>query len=102
MRKVINGKLYDTETAEVITGRTNGYTSNDLNYECENLYRSQKGTYFMHYQGGPLSRYARQYGNGAIGEEGINVLTEEEARNWAMKCMEADDYIEVFGAVEEG
>ena len=101
MKKIINGKRYDTDTAKEIT-----YTSysnrRDFHYWCETLYRKNTGEYFLHGEGGPDSRYAVTVGqNEWSGGEKIIPLTIEKAKEWAEKYLDADEYEKIFGAVEE-
>lgn len=102
MKAIINKKTYDTETATEIGG--NGYsTPNDFRYFYERLYQKANGEYFLHAEGGPLSKYNRSVGtNETSGSETIIPLTTEEARNWAEDNLDADDYIKEFGAPDEG
>lgn len=102
MKKIINGKLYNTETAELITEWENGFTYNDFSYVSETLYQTKKGAYFIFYIGGAMSKYAKHYGQTTSGSKGIKLLTEEEAKAWVMEHLEADEYIKLFGEVEEG
>ena len=102
MKAIINKKMYDTETATEIGG--NGYsTPNDFAHYYERLYQKANGEYFLHAEGGPLSKYNRSVGtNETSGSETIIPLTTEEARNWAEDNLDADDYIAAFGAPSEG
>ena len=43
---IINGKLYNTETATYVGGYSNGLSINDFNYYDEELYRKRTGEYF--------------------------------------------------------
>ncbi len=47
MRKVIDGRTYDTETAEVIAEWTNGVPANDMRFQDERVYRTANGRYFL-------------------------------------------------------
>ena len=47
MKKIINGKLYDTETAECL-GFYQHFDGNTFHYLREALYRTKKGTYFIY------------------------------------------------------
>ena len=62
MKKIINGKRYDTDTATLIG--YNGYNGShsDFSYWCETLYQKRTGEYFIHGEGGPMSRYAENQG----------------------------------------
>ena len=56
----------------------------------------------MYGEGGPLSKYCKQVGLNSW-SDGWNIIpmTENEARSWAEKHLDADDYIEIFGEPEE-
>ena len=47
MKKIINGKLYDTKTAELVCDWTQRMY-NDLGYVYYALYRSPRGRYFVY------------------------------------------------------
>lgn len=102
MKKIINGKLYNTETADLIAEWENGFGYNDFYYVSETLYQTKKRAYFIYYTGGAMSKYATHYGQTTSGSTGIKLLTEEEAKAWVMDHLEADEYIKLFGEVEEG
>lgn len=57
MKKTINKKRYDTETANEIASFQDGSLSNS-NYICETLYRTQKGAWFLLGEGGANTKYA--------------------------------------------
>ena len=49
MKAVINGKLYNTDTAEAIADNEFGDGSNRMNVgRCTTLYKTKKGNYFEH------------------------------------------------------
>lgn len=102
MKKVLNGKMYNTETATIVGSWDNGCQVNDFAYCAETLYRSQKGTYFLHGESGAQGPYAEETGNGRYqnGEE-IVPMKESEARAWAEEVLEADDFVRTFGDIEE-
>ncbi len=100
MKQIINGKLYNTETAEKLGSDSYGYGS-DFHHWQEALYRTKGGTYFIAGEGGPLSRYARSCGqNETSGGEGIRPLTEAEAREWMEEHCTTDEYVAAFGEPE--
>lgn len=102
MKKIINGKLYNTETAKSLGCHSNGRTWRDHTYCCETLYIKRTGEYFLHGEGGAASRYAVSCGqNTWSGGETIEPLTYENAKNWAEKNLDADEYIAIFGPVAE-
>ena len=101
MKKIINGKMYNTETAKELESYWNGYSERDFNYCYEVLYVKKTGEYFLACEGGPMSPYAGHYGDmRGYGEE-IIPMTEEEAKEWAEEKLTADEYVKVFGEPEE-
>lgn len=101
MKKIIAGKLYDTETAVAIGD--NGYSNpGDFHYWWETLYKKKTGEFFLFGEGGPASCYGEQFAQNSwrSGSE-IRPLSEDEAKEWAMENIDADDYMEHFGPVEE-
>lgn len=103
MKKIINGKRYDTETAEFIGRWENLYNSADLQYECEELYRKKTGEFFMYGGGGPASSYAIQTGTTSwSGSCKITPITEDEAKKWVEENLDGDDYEKLFEIEEEG
>ena len=93
MKAIINGKAYNTDTATEVDSYWNGYSSGDFHYVCETLYRTAKGKFFLHGIGGPMTPYARAYGNGYGGGEEIIPYTETEALEWCelRDCTDAID-----------
>ena len=102
MKKIINGKRYDTETAQFI-GSASYSNRTDFYFWSEELYRKKTGEFFLHCEGGPGSKYGRQTKqNTWSGGEQIIPLTLAEAKKWGEKYLDADKYEEVFGRIEEG
>jgi hypothetical protein len=102
MKKVINGALYNTETARLIGTYSNGGTWRDFSHFEENLYRTKAGKYFLHGEGGPMTKYAKSVGNNEwSGGEHIEPLTPAAAREWAEEHLTAEEYIKEFGEPEE-
>ena len=102
MKKIINGKRYDTETATLVTEWESGYPS-DLGYVCEELYKKRTGEYFIFGHGGAASKYATSAGNNSwSGGSAIIPLSYDAARQWAEGHMSADAYEAEFGEVAEG
>ena len=103
MKKIINGKLYDTDTAKGIASNYHGDGPRDFRYYAESLYRKRTGEYFLHGEGGPMTQYAISCGqNQWRGGEKIIPLSYDAAKQWAEENMDADDYQEEFGTVSEG
>jgi hypothetical protein len=102
MKKIINGKRYDTDTATLIGSARYSYPG-DFEYWTEELYRKKTGEFFLYGEGGAMSRYSRSTGqNEWSGGEEIRPLSLKEAQEWAEKYLDADEYEEVFGRIEEG
>lgn len=102
MKKVIEGRVYNTETAKLLGSGDNGYPRNDFHFWEEDLYRTKSGAYFLHGAGGPASRYAVTTGqNSWSGGEKIIPLAPEQAREWAEEMLGADEYTELFGEPDE-
>lgn len=101
MKKVIDGKRYDTDTAKKLA--YDSYSNpRDFNHWVEELYRKNTGEFFLYGTGGPMSRYAVSTGqNEWSGGEKIIPLTTEAAQAWAEKHLSADEYEAIFGAVAE-
>lgn len=101
MKKIINGKLYNTETATELGDFWNGLSTSDFRNLSETLYRKKNGEFFLYGQGGAMTEYSQPVGDMTGGGEKIIPFTEEQARNWAEKRLDADEYIEIFGEPEE-
>jgi hypothetical protein len=102
MKKIINGKMYNTETATFLLSHENGLGTRDFRNFWENLYRKKTGEFFLYGEGGPMTAYAKTYdGNSWSSGEDIIPLSIEEAKEWVEKNCSADDFEEIFGKVEE-
>ena len=102
MKKVIDGKLYNTETADRLHDWNNRCPCSDFQYCEEALYRTKKGAFFLAGSGGPMSKYAQAIEqNSWGGGEGLEPLSTEEALNWAeTHDMDPDEIAEIW-PVEE-
>lgn len=102
MKKIINGRRYDTDTAQKVAEWDCGRARNDFSYIEETLYQKRTGEFFLYGIGGPASwcAYACPTG-GYDGGEKIKPLTEEEAREWCEDRLDADDYEAIWGEPEE-
>lgn len=101
MRKVINGRTYNTATSKRVGSWNNGHYNNDFNYCREDLYRNTKGAYFLHGEGGALSKYATHSGDSSGWGEEIIPMTAEEAQAWAEKHLDGEEVEAEFGEQEE-
>lgn len=83
MIKIIDGKRYNTETAEKIASAGNDLSYNDFNYWDERLYCTKKGNWFLHGEGGAMSRYSKPCGNnGSCGGSEIRPISPGKAAKW--------------------
>lgn len=102
MKIIINGKIYDTDTAKELAGWANEGGWRDFRHMEETLYRKKTGELFLHGAGGPMTKYAEPTGqNGWRGGERIMPMTFDEARQWAEEKLSADEYEKIFGEVTE-
>lgn len=100
MKRIIDGKKYDTETAEQV-GEYEYRRRGDFSWYCEALYRTQKGAWFLTGEGGACSKYGEQVDQSTWGPgEGLQVLSESEARDWLERYGDADTF-EAWFPVED-
>lgn len=102
MKKIIGGKVYDTKAAKEMGTYANYGSWRDFNHLEETLYKKKTGEFFLYGEGGPATRYAEPEGqNSWSGGSRIMPMTYDEAREWAEKHLDADEYEEIFGTIEE-
>jgi len=101
MKKIINGKRYDTKMAEQVASYWNGCSTSDFNNVSEQLYHTKKGAWFLCGEGGALSPYAelREGGNARCGGEDLIPMTPGEAKEW-LELHNETDTIEKWFATE--
>ncbi len=92
MKRVVNGKLYDTEKAEEVASWGNGLGNSDFRHVEETLYRTKKGNWFLEGSGGPMTKYSDSNGNTKWGTTLLIPLNSEEAKEW----LEERDYPEIY------
>lgn len=101
MKKIIRGKKYDTDTAELVGEYQYSYPG-QFEYCLEELYRKRTGEFFLYGTGGPLSKYRETTGqNEWSGSEVIAPLDLVDAKDWVEENCNADKYEELFGTVED-
>jgi hypothetical protein len=74
MKKIIDGKRYNTETAEEIANYENTWNCQDFGYYSETLYKTKKGAYFLYGEGMCRSKYGTGHG--------FTPLTDNETFKW--------------------
>ena len=102
MKQVIDGKLYDTETAEKIEVFDNGLARSDFHSLSETLYKTKSGRFFLVGEGGALTRWFQPIGNGRGGGSGIQALSAGEALEWCETHRVDADVIAQHFDIEEG
>lgn len=101
MKKIINYKMYNTDTATEVASYCNGYSCGDFRHVQETLYRKKTGEFFLYGCGGAMTMYSTPSGDDWTGGEDITPLTDGDAKIWVMEYCDADTYITLFGEVEE-
>jgi len=102
MKQVINGKMYNTETAKKVGNHgTDNLSQNDFRYFDEDLYVKTTGEFFLAGEGHGMTKYARNNGNTSGYGYAIIPLELSEAKRWGEKHMTVVDYIATFGEVAE-
>ncbi len=79
MIAIINNKRYNTETATHIYGWSNGHYTNDFARRSKDLYRTKKGTWFIHHTGGPMTDMASSHGSNLGWGEKIEPVSDTDA-----------------------
>ena len=100
MKRIIQGKIYNTDTATFI-GNYVCFIRGDFRHEDTDLFKTKTGAWFIGGEGGPLSRWSQPCGNGQRGGSGIEVMTTAEALAWAeFAGIDADVIAEHFTVIE--
>lgn len=102
MKKVIDGHMYNTDTAKELGFFNNGNDYSNLYYFEETLFRTKSGLYFLYGEGGAGSRYCEVNGDEYSYGSRIIPLDESEARKWAERHLDGDTYEEIFGSSDGG
>src|ERR1700676_3349402 len=103
MRKVIDGKSYNTSTAERVCCVSDGkqYLSDrDFYHEETDLYRTNSGSWFIAGHGGAASRWRTRLGDSWCAGKGIELLTEAEAKSMLEKFADAEVFEKYFEVTE--
>lgn len=97
MKKIIDGKRYNTQTAKQVAGWSNDLGYSDFDHIEEALYHTKNGNWFLYGRGGPKTKYFRfaPGGNKSSGED-IIPLYPNEALMWLEKHEFTDELEEWF------
>ena len=103
MKKIINGKVYNTETATLVCEYSYG-GSGDFNHIFEQLYITKQGTFFINGEGGPMTSYVKHLGpNHTVGGFRMTILTITEAQDFVSAHKDNLENIrEIFPDIKEG
>lgn len=102
MKKIINGKKYNTDTAiEIASSGPDGLSTTDFRYYDETLYRKKTGEFFLAGEGHGMTKYASSNGNTSGWGEAIIPLSDDEAKEWVEQECDSETYEEIFGEVTE-
>ena len=66
MKKIINGKKYDTATAHECGTWSNAGSWRDFSHIEETLYRKRTGEFFLFGEGGPMTRFEKECEEGIL------------------------------------
>lgn len=97
-KRVIDRKVYNTETATLIHEYWNGYSNSDFHYVSEDLYQTPKGNFFLLGAGGAMTKYTVDCGNNSRCGSSDNIipLTKEDAIDWLEAHDGSEKIIELF------
>jgi hypothetical protein len=104
MKKIIDGKTYNTETATFVCSVSGRISDRgDFGFDDTGLYRSPKGQFFISGHGGPRSLWGVTTGPSSwSGGEGLRLVSEDDAREMCERHAKPEVYQEFFGEPEEG
>ena len=92
MRECINGRWFDTDSAEQLGVWDSGHPMTKSAASVGTLFRDNFGTYFLHLWTGPYSASKKGRKN-----ERIIPFDEETARKWVSLFLSGKDYELIFG-----
>lgn len=100
MKKIINSRLYDTDTATSIGEADNGRYPGDAHYVYEELFRKKGGEFFLFCEGGALSTYCEMCDGSRIKGSTIMPLSDDDARAWVAEHLSPETYLSLWAAEE--
>ncbi|TVP47277.1 MAG: hypothetical protein EA350_05365 [Gemmatimonadales bacterium] len=97
MIKVVDGRRFNTETAERVACASSGGSQGDFRFFSEELFLTPKGTWFIAGEGGAASKYRERAGDMWGWGSKITPLTPDEALDWLEAHDEVDQLEKHFG-----
>ena len=85
MKRIIEGKVYDTDTATCIAAENKSLRKSLIS--SETLYRTQSGKWFLHGKSSAMGKY----GDGWNPGETLIAMTETEVAEWSNYADITDD-----------
>lgn len=82
MKRLCNGKLYDTIRSTCLASYSSGHLTSNPNSVYENLYVDRGNNLFLQIEGGSLSKYGIQAGEQMIGSTRLKAIDRTEALVW--------------------
>jgi hypothetical protein len=102
MKKVINGKLYNTETATKIASNcSSGIGMSDFRFFDESLYVTKNKMFFLAGEGHAMTKWASDNGNTRSWGEGIKQMSYEKALKWCEDAEIEPEIIEKYFTITE-
>jgi hypothetical protein len=100
MKRIIDGVRYDTEKATLVCTARNSAGYGDFRHWKEHLYKTSKNAWFIQGEGGPMSRWADNDGNGnSSSGEGILPVSPELVMEWLEQNEKIEKLEEHFGSL---
>lgn len=101
MRKIVNGKIYDTTTAKYMCSVSCNLYGSDFAWHDTSLYRSPKGQWFLAGEGNAYSMWGREGAGGCLPGDGVRLLSDDQARD-ILEAEDMDYLIEEYFETVEG
>lgn len=92
MKKIIAGKKYDTDTATLVAACQNLSDETNIDYQHKALYKKRTGEYFVAVTG--CERFRDRLSE-------VIPVSYDEARSFAERWMDADEWEREFGEVSD-
>lgn len=102
MKRIINGKMYDTDTATLVADYEPDYDNSWDECWHQILYITQTKEWFLYGEGNPWSQDSIFVSDNSFNDSSaIEPFTSEQAKEWLADRNFVDEYINYFGEPEE-